>query len=111
MAKQYANFGFTSGDDGKQQMLNSRPEHIRWGVGNSLERLHTDVIDPLYQHRVAVMNGETFSRYFAGSGNLAELPFADEARRRQDRPINRGRSQMPVPMQKRPTPRRCEAAR
>ncbi|CAE6859853.1 aldo/keto reductase [Paraburkholderia domus] len=45
-------FGFTFGDDGKQQILNSRPEHIRWAVEGSLKRLKTDVIDLLYQHRV-----------------------------------------------------------
>ncbi len=45
-------FGFTFGDDGKQQILNSRPEHIRWAVEGSLKRLRTDVIDLLYQHRV-----------------------------------------------------------
>ncbi|MBV7482192.1 aldo/keto reductase [Bordetella sp. BOR01] len=45
-------FGFTFGDDNKQQVLNSRPEHIRWAVEGSLKRLKTDVIDLLYQHRV-----------------------------------------------------------
>ncbi|OYD73736.1 UNVERIFIED_ORG: aryl-alcohol dehydrogenase-like predicted oxidoreductase [Burkholderia sp. CF145] len=45
-------FGFTFGDDKKQQILNSRPEHIRWAVEGSLKRLRTDVIDLLYQHRV-----------------------------------------------------------
>ncbi|MBK5122188.1 aldo/keto reductase [Burkholderia sp. R-69980] len=45
-------FGFTFGDDGKQQILNSRPEHVRWAVEGSLKRLKTDVIDLLYQHRV-----------------------------------------------------------
>jgi aryl-alcohol dehydrogenase-like predicted oxidoreductase len=45
-------FGFTFGDDGKQQFLNSRPEHIKWAVDGSLKRLRTDVIDLLYQHRV-----------------------------------------------------------
>jgi aryl-alcohol dehydrogenase-like predicted oxidoreductase len=32
--------------------LNSRPEHIKQAVENSLKRLRTDVIDLLYQHRV-----------------------------------------------------------
>lgn len=32
--------------------LNSRPEHIRKVVDDSLKRLRTDVIDLLYQHRV-----------------------------------------------------------
>lgn len=45
-------FGFTFGDDNKQQILNSRPEHIRLAVEGSLKRLRTDVIDLLYQHRV-----------------------------------------------------------
>ncbi|WP_176059598.1 aldo/keto reductase [Paraburkholderia sp. BCC1876] len=45
-------FGFTFGDDGKQQILNSRPDHIRWSVDGMLKRLKTDVIDLLYQHRV-----------------------------------------------------------
>jgi aryl-alcohol dehydrogenase-like predicted oxidoreductase len=45
-------FGFTFGDDGKQQIVNSQPEHIRWAIEGSLKRLRTDVIDLLYQHRV-----------------------------------------------------------
>ncbi|WP_110968800.1 aldo/keto reductase [Pseudomonas huaxiensis] len=45
-------FGFTFGSDNKQQVLNSRPEHIRIAVEGSLRRLKTDVIDLLYQHRV-----------------------------------------------------------
>ncbi|WP_114194436.1 aldo/keto reductase [Edaphovirga cremea] len=45
-------FGFTFGEDNKQQILNSRPEHIRMAVEGSLRRLKTDVIDLLYQHRV-----------------------------------------------------------
>ncbi|WP_455863830.1 aldo/keto reductase [Pantoea agglomerans] len=45
-------FGFTFGNDNKQQILNSRPEHIREAVEGSLRRLKTDVIDLLYQHRV-----------------------------------------------------------
>ncbi|MCS2157802.1 aldo/keto reductase [Scandinavium sp. H11S7] len=45
-------FGFTFGEDNKQQILNSRPEHIRQAVEGSLRRLKTDVIDLLYQHRV-----------------------------------------------------------
>ncbi|HEY9214328.1 MAG TPA: aldo/keto reductase [Ancylobacter sp.] len=45
-------FGFTFGDDGKQQILNSRPEHIRQVADASLKRLRTDVIDLFYQHRV-----------------------------------------------------------
>lgn len=45
-------FGFTFGADNKQQILNSRPEHIRTAVEGSLRRLKIDVIDLLYQHRV-----------------------------------------------------------
>ncbi|PLR50161.1 aldo/keto reductase [Chimaeribacter arupi] len=45
-------FGFTFGEDNKQQILNSRPAHIREAVEGSLRRLKTDVIDLLYQHRV-----------------------------------------------------------
>ena len=45
-------FGFTFGDDNKQQILNSRPEHIRVAVEGSLRRLKTDYIDLFYQHRV-----------------------------------------------------------
>ncbi|SQI41525.1 putative oxidoreductase [Leminorella richardii] len=45
-------FGFNLGENSQQQMLNSRPEHIREAVEGSLRRLKTDVIDLLYQHRV-----------------------------------------------------------
>jgi aryl-alcohol dehydrogenase-like predicted oxidoreductase len=45
-------FGFTFGDDGKQQILNSRPEHIKEVADASLKRLRTDRIDLFYQHRV-----------------------------------------------------------
>ncbi|MDR3440263.1 aldo/keto reductase [Telmatospirillum sp.] len=45
-------FGFTFGDDGKQQILNSRPEHIRDVADASLKRLRTGRIDLFYQHRV-----------------------------------------------------------
>jgi aryl-alcohol dehydrogenase-like predicted oxidoreductase len=45
-------FGFDIGPDGEQQGLNSRPEHITEVVERSLERLRTDTIDLLYQHRV-----------------------------------------------------------
>jgi len=45
-------FGFTFGDDDKQQILDSRPEQIRAAVEGSLKRLRTDVIELLYQHRV-----------------------------------------------------------
>lgn len=45
-------FGFTFGNDGKQQILNSRPEHIKQVAEASLKRLRTEVIDLYYQHRV-----------------------------------------------------------
>src|SRR5512144_316984 len=45
-------FGFGFDEGGKQQGLNSRPEHIRKTTEASLARLRTDVIDLLYQHRV-----------------------------------------------------------
>ncbi|HDS8533403.1 aldo-keto reductase [Klebsiella variicola] len=45
-------FGFTFGNDNRQQILNSQPSHIREAVEGSLRRLKTDVIDLLYQHRV-----------------------------------------------------------
>ncbi|KFK97699.1 MULTISPECIES: aldo/keto reductase [unclassified Serratia (in: enterobacteria)] len=45
-------FGFTFGADNRQQILNSRPEHIRTAVEGSLRRLKIDAIDLLYQHRV-----------------------------------------------------------
>jgi Predicted oxidoreductases (related to aryl-alcohol dehydrogenases) len=44
-------FGFNI-VDGKQSGTNSRPEHIRKVVEESLKRLKTDYIDLLYQHRV-----------------------------------------------------------
>jgi aryl-alcohol dehydrogenase-like predicted oxidoreductase len=44
-------FGFNI-QDGKMAGLNSRPDHIREVVGQSLKRLRTDYIDLLYQHRV-----------------------------------------------------------
>jgi aryl-alcohol dehydrogenase-like predicted oxidoreductase len=45
-------FGFTFGDDGKQQILNSRPKHIKQVAEASLKRLKIEVIDLFYQHRV-----------------------------------------------------------
>ena len=45
-------FGFTFGEDGKQQILDSHPNHIKAAVDGSLKRLRTDCIDLLYQHRV-----------------------------------------------------------
>ncbi|HYZ02850.1 MAG TPA: aldo/keto reductase, partial [Candidatus Binatia bacterium] len=39
-------------EDGRRGGLNSRPEHIRWVVDESLRRLGTDHLDVLYQHRV-----------------------------------------------------------
>jgi aryl-alcohol dehydrogenase-like predicted oxidoreductase len=45
-------FGFKIGEDGTQQGVDSRPEHIREVAEASLKRLRTDRIDLLYQHRV-----------------------------------------------------------
>jgi aryl-alcohol dehydrogenase-like predicted oxidoreductase len=45
-------FGFDINERGETVGLNSRPEHIREVVDASLERLRTDRIDLLYQHRV-----------------------------------------------------------
>jgi aryl-alcohol dehydrogenase-like predicted oxidoreductase len=44
-------FGFNI-QDGKLAGLNSKPDHIRTVVEQSLKRLRTDYIDMLYQHRV-----------------------------------------------------------
>src|SRR6516162_5591871 len=46
-------FGFgIDPETGKQQGLNSRPDHIREVAEAALKRLKTDVIDLFYQHRV-----------------------------------------------------------
>lgn len=45
-------FGFHIDHDGKQNGLNSRPDHIREATEASLKRLKVDAIDLLYQHRV-----------------------------------------------------------
>ncbi|HKE45766.1 MAG TPA: aldo/keto reductase [Steroidobacteraceae bacterium] len=45
-------FGWNIDNDGKIIGLNSRPEHIKAVVEASLDRLQTDHIDLLYQHRV-----------------------------------------------------------
>lgn len=45
-------FGFAINEAGVQTGLDSRPEHIRAVVDASLQRLQTDYIDLLYQHRV-----------------------------------------------------------
>jgi aryl-alcohol dehydrogenase-like predicted oxidoreductase len=45
-------FGFAIDADGEQHGLDSTPEHIRDVVDAALERLGTDWIDLLYQHRV-----------------------------------------------------------
>lgn len=46
-------FGFAYDDStGRWSGTNSRPEHIREAVDGSLQRLKTEVIDLLYQHRV-----------------------------------------------------------
>ena len=45
-------FGFRFGSDGKQNGVDSRPEHVRQVAEASLRRLKIDTIDLLYQHRV-----------------------------------------------------------
>jgi aryl-alcohol dehydrogenase-like predicted oxidoreductase len=45
-------FGFELGRTDHQQVLNSRPEHIRRVTEGSLERLRVEAIDLYYQHRV-----------------------------------------------------------
>ena len=45
-------FDFTPGVDVGQGGMNSRPEHVKKVAEASLKRLHTDVIDLFYQHRV-----------------------------------------------------------
>ncbi|WP_417381574.1 aldo/keto reductase [Gimesia sp.] len=45
-------FGFAIDDQGNQTGLNSRPEHIRKVTDACLQRLQTDHIDLMYQHRV-----------------------------------------------------------
>jgi aryl-alcohol dehydrogenase-like predicted oxidoreductase len=45
-------FGFTFGENGAINGLNSKPEHIRQVADAALKRLRTDVIDLFYQHRV-----------------------------------------------------------
>ncbi|HEY7153280.1 MAG TPA: aldo/keto reductase [Gemmataceae bacterium] len=45
-------FGFRIGPDGKTAGTDSRPEHVQEVVDASLQRLGTDHIDLLYQHRV-----------------------------------------------------------
>jgi aryl-alcohol dehydrogenase-like predicted oxidoreductase len=45
-------FGFAFDDEGRQTGLSSRPDSLRHAVDGSLQRLGTDTIDLLYQHRV-----------------------------------------------------------
>jgi aryl-alcohol dehydrogenase-like predicted oxidoreductase len=45
-------FGFDFDPNGQERGLNSRPDQIRQAVEGSLNRLKTDAIDLLYQHRV-----------------------------------------------------------
>jgi aryl-alcohol dehydrogenase-like predicted oxidoreductase len=45
-------FGFNIDTNGKQDGLNSRPEHIKEVAEASLKRLNIDAIDLFYQHRV-----------------------------------------------------------
>jgi aryl-alcohol dehydrogenase-like predicted oxidoreductase len=45
-------FGFELGRSDDQQVLNSRPQHIRQVTEGSLKRLRVEAIDLYYQHRV-----------------------------------------------------------
>jgi aryl-alcohol dehydrogenase-like predicted oxidoreductase len=45
-------FGWDLTPEGERLGLNSRPEHIRQALDESLRRLGTDHVDVLYQHRV-----------------------------------------------------------
>ena len=45
-------FGFEVGRPDKEQILNSRPEHVRKVTDGSLQRLKVEAIDLYYQHRV-----------------------------------------------------------
>lgn len=45
-------FGWDLDEQGGRHGLNSRPEHIRKVIDQSLQRLGTDYVDLLYQHRV-----------------------------------------------------------
>ncbi|HEY0575235.1 MAG TPA: aldo/keto reductase [Pseudonocardia sp.] len=45
-------FGWDLDENGGRHGLNSRPEHIRKVIDQSLQRLGTDYVDLLYQHRV-----------------------------------------------------------
>jgi aryl-alcohol dehydrogenase-like predicted oxidoreductase len=45
-------FGWDLASDGTRRGLNSRPEHIREVLEQSLRRLGTDYVDLFYQHRV-----------------------------------------------------------
>src|SRR5215217_170453 len=44
-------FGFELGRSDDQQVLNSRPQHIRQVTEGSLKRLRVEAIDLYYQHR------------------------------------------------------------
>jgi aryl-alcohol dehydrogenase-like predicted oxidoreductase len=45
-------FGFTWGEDGRPNGVNSKPAHIKQSIEGSLKRLGTDYIDLYYQHRL-----------------------------------------------------------
>jgi aryl-alcohol dehydrogenase-like predicted oxidoreductase len=61
-------FGFDLTGDRRSMGLDSRPEHIREVVEQSLRRLRTDRIDLLYQHRV-----DPPCRSRTSSATMAEL--------------------------------------
>ena len=67
-------FGFHF-ENGKRTGINSRPEHIRRAVDGCLQRLKTDHVDLLYQHRVDP--GVPIEEV---AGTVAELIAAGKAR-------------------------------
>jgi aryl-alcohol dehydrogenase-like predicted oxidoreductase len=68
-------FGFKIGPDGKTAGTDSRPEHVKKVVDASLQRLQTDHIDLLYQHRV-----DTSIRIEDTVGAMAETVKAGKVR-------------------------------
>jgi len=59
-------FGFNIQNGKMPGGFNSKPQHIREVVEQSLKRLKTDVIDLLYQHRNVVDDKRTFDRRISG---------------------------------------------
>ena len=81
-------FGFRIAADGQISGLDSRPDHIREVVEASLERLGTDRIDLLYQHRVdPAVPIEDVRRCHGRAGPGRQGPLSGAVRgERRDRP-------------------------